>query len=64
MAAMYDVRFEENGQRSSVLFHAADAKSMKRSALRAAYANLRKRFNAKMKRQGRKVKYIGARCVG
>lgn len=62
--AMYQVHFRENGCESSTVFHAADARGLKPKHLRAAYSNLRKRFGASMKRNGRKVTYLGARCIG
>lgn len=61
MSAMYLVTFD-NGQ--TIYINAADAKSMKRSALTAAYANARRRAEARLAKKGIKAKAISARCVG
>ena len=62
MSATYHVKFE-NGE---VLYiGAADAKSFKKKDVRSAYANARKRAEARyLKRHGKKVRAVDVRCVG
>lgn len=61
MSNIYWVEFD-NGSFLSI--YAADAKSMKKGAIRAAYVNARKRAEKKQRRIYPKVRAIKVRCVG
>jgi hypothetical protein len=61
MSAVYWVRFD-NGQMLSV--SSADARSMKRADLRAAYRKARDKAKVKMAKTDRAAKVIAVNCVG
>jgi len=63
--AMWMVSYDCDGVRSTILIHAADAKSMKRADLNASVRNAADRAKARLVKRGLKnVKIYDARCVG
>ena len=66
MAAVYWVTFcdERTGASFVESVSSADARTMKRADIRAAYVKARHKAEARLKRRGVKARATGVQCVG